>query len=168
MAFYTVDGDDQRLIVWDGSGSKPTTDIEVGTRLVDASTGAREYYAGDAGWIPDPVGGSSGLPSGSDFDADKTVAIVSTREAIPAGSRTITVENLSITSTQAIRFRFGDATVDATVNTGFRLAPEPDTAAVAGDNGANHLEIAVPPGATHWAYISENGIATPTMLVTWG
>ena len=100
---------------------------------------------------------------GSDYAADRATSTASAAEAIPTGATSLYVENLSNAAAEVIRFRFGDATVTATTNTGWRLSAGSTASAIA---GPTYLSVPVPPGATHWAYNSLSG--TPTMATLWG
>ena len=110
------------------------------------------------------VGGIGVL--GSNYDGDKTISVPATseREAIPSGATMVWVCNESVTSTESVRFLFGESDVVALVDAGFKVSPGITTAI--GDNGPTSLPVPVPAAATHWAYISQAG--TPTINVVWG
>ena len=102
--------------------------------------------------------------AGGQYDSDSTTSTTTNRTPIPAGAIMVWVCNESVATTESVRFIFGDATIVAIPNTGFRVSPGITTAA--GDNGPKYLSVPVPSSATHMAYIAEAG--TPTINVVWG
>jgi len=130
---------------------------------VDSSGNNIPIVVNGDGSISSSVGAGNGVIA-SDYDADKATSTTSARETIPTGAESIWVANMSITSTEVVRFRFGDSSVTATATTGFRLGTGVSTAV--GDAGPVSISVPVPTSATHWAYVSIAG--TPTINVVWG